>query len=88
MRGAFSALRLVMRGYKWFGVICVDTWEAFVKELEQVRDYHVSSGQRANQPLLFRGQSDSRWGLDTTLDRSKRIGMRFGDYYKVISRSD
>lgn len=65
--------------------IRVETWEDFERELAQVRDYHVSSGQRANQPLLFRGQSNSTWGLDTTLDRANRIGMHFGDYYRIIS---
>src|ERR1700730_4467069 len=57
------------------------TWEEFVSKLQDIR----SGEQPTKQPLLFRGQSDSGWTLDTSLDRSKKEGMRFQDYYRIIS---
>ncbi len=35
--------------------------------------------------LLFRGQSDHRWGLTTTLDRSGKSNMLLEQYYRLIS---
>jgi hypothetical protein len=57
------------------------TWEEFVSKLKEIR----SGEQPTKQPLLFRGQSHSHWTLDTSLDRSKKEGMRFEDYYRIIS---
>jgi hypothetical protein len=61
--------------------IDVATWEEFVEKLRDIR----SSEQPTKQPLLFRGQSDSRWTLAASLDRRNNEGMHFEEYYRVIS---
>ena len=58
--------------------VTVNTWEEFeerIKELES-RKYD----------LLFRGQSNSNWKLETTLDRfvSPEMKMKLMDYYSII----
>jgi hypothetical protein len=63
----------------------VDTWEDFEKQLQDLRREHDASSDSSNAPLLFRGQENSCWSLDTTLDR-KQKRMLFRDYYHVIYR--
>jgi FRG domain len=62
-------------------VIDVSTWEEFEEKLKDIRLTHTSRFF----PLLFRGHSDSRWALDTTLERINHKGMRFDEYYRIIS---
>jgi hypothetical protein len=61
--------------------IDVASWEEFLGKLNDIR----SRDQPMTQPILFRGQSNSHWALNTTLDRSNREGMLFQDYYRLIS---
>jgi hypothetical protein len=61
--------------------IDVGSWEEFIGKLNDIR----SREQPTTQPLLFRGQSNSCWALNTTLDRGNREGMLFHDYYRLIS---
>ena len=61
--------------------IDVSTWDEFERQLKDIRLNHTSRFF----PLLFRGHSDSCWSLDTTLDRSKHEGMKFDDYYRIVS---
>jgi hypothetical protein len=64
----------------------VDTWEQFIKELDEVRrECAGSSDHRHDRCLLFRGQESSCWRLGTTLER-KQQRMLFKDYYRVISK--
>jgi len=63
----------------------VDTWEDFEKQLQDLRRERDASSESLNSPLLFRGQENSCWSLETTLDR-KQEGMLFRDYYRVICR--
>jgi hypothetical protein len=60
------------------------TWEDFKKLLEQLKD-EAEQYETRHQPLLFRGQEDSRWPLCTTLDR-QRERMPFSEYYRMIHR--
>jgi FRG domain len=63
---------------------CIDleTWDAFECELKNLNQRLSSPG-----PFLFRGQGDSRWKLETTLERNKKPNMLFRDYYRVIYTS-
>jgi hypothetical protein len=63
----------------------LNTWEEFKKELDDLRREYTASPMAREASLLFRGQRDSCWLLQTTLERkSKR--MLFRDYYRVINR--
>jgi hypothetical protein len=61
--------------------INVASWEEFIRNLDEIR----SRDQPTPLPLLFRGQSNSCWPLNTTLDRATREGMLFREYYQLIS---
>jgi len=63
----------------------LDNWAEFEDKVNEIKTYNQQSGQRANQPILFRGQSKACWGLETTLERDDHREMRFIDYYDVIS---
>jgi hypothetical protein len=58
--------------------IDVETWEQFEEELK-TRD--ISIGDQ----YLFRGQGNSRWALDTTLERHGQRDKEFAEYYRLIS---
>jgi hypothetical protein len=70
------------------GPKCVhlDTWAAFEDALQNLSQRQNSSNQ-SGPPPLFRGQSNSCWKLDTTIERSKKNGMLFIDYYHLIYTS-
>jgi hypothetical protein len=55
------------------------TWESFREELQILRTKY----DRANSPLLFRGQNDSEFRLTTTLERAGGEGMSFDSYYRL-----
>jgi len=64
----------------------LDSWEEFEKESRQT----ISKAKRERESCdrylsdpLFRGQSDSVWGLKSTLDRIKEE-MRVSEYYRII----
>jgi len=47
-------------------------WEEFREEIKKIRDEHGKSsfdGTEFNFKILYRGQSDSNWGLESTLER-------------------
>src|SRR5438270_9919509 len=59
----------------------VDTWGDFEEQLENIR-------RQIKSQLFFRGQSDSKWSLSSTLDREPcGPGTLFKDYYLSISRA-
>lgn len=65
-------------------VIDVNSWEEFLEKLEPIKLRH--EGNRQLVPtLLFRGQADHEWNLDTTLERNNKRAMLFTDYYRAIS---
>jgi FRG domain len=61
----------------------VSNCDAFGAALGKVRK---ELGIRAPQ-LLFRGQSNSEWKLETTLERAGCIAMYFREYYELITSS-
>ncbi|MGJ4881679.1 FRG domain-containing protein [Bradyrhizobium oligotrophicum] len=60
------------------GIHC--TWEEFKAEAAQLRQAAPSFS-----PMLFRGQSNASWDLETTLERSGH-GETVSEYYHLILR--
>jgi hypothetical protein len=63
----------------------LSSWQEFKKELSALRSEHEKLRESDGAPLLFRGQPEASWLLQTTLDR-KRERMRVRDYYQLIGR--
>jgi hypothetical protein len=58
-------------------------WDAFIVEVQKLRD-ELAKNASGNLPeLLFRGQRDSGWPLKTTLERADCEGMSFDEYYRI-----
>jgi hypothetical protein len=60
----------------------VNNWEEFEEQLNRVL------GERAanRSQLLFRGQRDSTWRLETTLERNGQTNMPVAAYYRLVGR--
>jgi len=58
----------------------LSAWEEFEDQVRSLKDLTKAS----ISGLLFRGQDDSSWPLDTTLERSGRRNFPIKDYYRVI----
>ncbi len=68
--------------------ITVKTWEEFEEELKKLnswRDKHKKSPPIPD--FLFRGQADSKWKLETTLDRYTSSAIKLSKYYEIIFHS-
>jgi hypothetical protein len=63
----------------------VDSWESFEKRLAEIRQAELASGRHGE--FLYRGHTDSTWGLATTLERAGREREPISDYYRIISRA-
>jgi len=63
--------------------VCVPNWAAFTAELQKLRAGLPDSPSGKPPELLFRGQSDSTWKLETTLERAGCLGMSFEEYYRL-----
>jgi hypothetical protein len=61
--------------------IDVNTWEEFEHQLRELRK--CPEGW-AESPLLYRGQRDSDWELETTLERNEQPRMLLHEYYRLI----
>jgi FRG domain len=57
-------------------------WQEFELWLGGLR---AELGNMPASPLLFRGQGDSEWSLETTLERNGQENMSFGDFYRLIT---
>ena len=59
--------------------VSVKNWEEFEQRLRDLRD-------RSNRPnyLLYRGQSNSSWSLQTTLERRLGSTPAVKDYYQIV----
>jgi hypothetical protein len=55
-------------------------WQDFEIWLQELR------GRNYKRGLIFRGQADSGWRLETTLERSGHSNMSIADYYDLIVR--
>jgi FRG domain-containing protein len=66
------------------------SWEEFetiLHRLEGVRQRaHEQSDVRVSN-LLYRGQADSRWRLETTLERSVSKPVSLNEYYRLIEQA-
>ncbi len=64
-----------------------DTWEEFETRVQQLQGVttETSEGQGEEPPhLLFRGQADHSWNLETTLDRTRGGQWSFSNYFRFI----
>ncbi len=57
---------------------CEGNWQEFEIWLQELRD------RKYRRALLFRGQANSEWRLETTLERSGHWTMPIADYYDLI----
>jgi hypothetical protein len=68
----------------------LETWERFDAEMALVFERFEKTKARAtlkasvSEPL-FRGQADSRWRLQTTLERFTRNAQSVSEYHRVLS---
>ena len=63
----------------------LNTWEGFERELKELRRPREDVTESPGRVLLFRGQRNSRWLLNPTLER-ERERMLFRDYYRLVHR--
>lgn len=61
--------------------IHVNTWEEFERQLMELRKHPTDWSEL---PLLYRGQTESDWALETTLERNGRARMVLHEYYRLI----
>jgi hypothetical protein len=57
---------------------CEGNWQEFETWLHELRSRNYQRG------LLFRGQADSEWHLETTLERNGHPNMPIADYYELV----
>jgi hypothetical protein len=53
------------------------TWDGFLRRVKTLQESKCS--------LLFRGHADSRWSLETTLERHGQTAMPLADYYRMMT---
>jgi hypothetical protein len=63
----------------------VANWDDFQREREGIVEHLRKINYGTPGRLLFRGQPDSSWPLDTTLERYGNRAWRVRDYYRLIS---
>jgi hypothetical protein len=56
------------------------TWEEFEQKIGELRAEYSNPAS----PLFFRGQGDSMWKLETTLERNEPDRTSFIDYYRLL----
>ena len=56
----------------------IESWEDLIEELDALER---SLGDRTEN-LLYRGQANSAWKLETTLERNLKTPMSLGEYYR------
>ena len=63
----------------------VSSWEDFENEVRATRKKLCRTRSGTEPHLLFRGQENSAWQLETTLERAGHDRMLFSDYYRTIA---
>lgn len=63
--------------------VTVNSWEDFQGYVSKLRLEHSHNEEMCGE-LLFRGQGDSKWLLQTTLERATVENLRFMDYYRRV----
>ncbi len=70
----------------------LDSWEHFEETIRPITSWQIEnriemdSGVTVYTPFLFRGQTNSEWGLDTTLERSLGRNKSLSSYQSLISQ--
>lgn len=66
------------------------SWEEFEAILHRIESMRQKAHKRSAvivSDLLYRGQADSRWRLETTLERSVSKPVSLYDYYMLIEQA-
>ena len=64
----------------------IEAWSTVLQHVGKIKDWlwHNKGKLEIPQPLIFRGQSDCRWTLETTLERRGRMGqIKCADYFAL-----
>ncbi len=64
-----------------------DTWEEFEARIQQLQGVSPESNEDLSESpphLLFRGQADHSWNLETTLERNSEKQWSFSNYFRLI----
>jgi len=64
--------------------IDLSCWQDFEKEIEKIAVNHQTD-KRLIRRLLYRGQSDANWRLQTTLERHLKTELSLADYLRTIA---
>ena len=64
-------------------IIRVDSWQQFENEISNIQAKNATN-RWLSSTLLFRGQANADWDLETTLERAGKHEMSFAEYYKLI----
>ena len=68
----------------------VSSWDQFETVLGQIESLRQNTVKRSSvvvSELLYRGQADSTWRLETTLERSVRRLVSLSDYYQIVKQA-
>jgi len=60
----------------------VSSWPEFEAKIIEIKEKYVTSPT----PIHYRGQADSNWKLETTLERHSKSLWTVGDYVKLALR--
>jgi hypothetical protein len=63
----------------------LENWEAFQSQLSTLSEKYPWASKSAVTPMLFRGQADASWKLQTTLERYPVSSLKAARYYMAIS---
>ena len=68
-----------------------ETWEEFLEEWELIKQFREKESQKTKlyvSDLIYRGQADSNWKLETTLERfTGENKYEIDEYYRKIHRA-
>lgn len=65
--------------------IVLESWEDLQKQLTALESEDPVSPTGAIAPVLYRGQSNSCWGLETSLERAKCVDWSFHRYFRLAA---
>lgn len=68
-------------------ILAVSTWEEYQDQIKTLKRQVRAAWQADDYvaTLLFRGQGNSRWNLDTTLDRYTRANVSLQEYFDKLA---
>lgn len=72
-----------------YNVLDLKVWEDFLDKIRSLREQEASLKAKLGYVpnLLFRGQREAGWKLETTLERSRPNSLSLSSYYHAISRT-